>query len=199
MRKMAALVPTEARALRHQVLQLAAYARPLLRNGENLQGWCRRHCDRQEVEVLAEAGMFHKFTASRVYKDNNFEYMHIHLPKSFVHRRLVVNPQTGNRQLLSEQEWRILLGDQEALVPGSGWEHYQWHHPEPHILLLRRPRPATQPAPLMPATKPSHPRQRGHQHSKDVPPRMHLCQHRWFIPKRRQPCSTHTWIARVCL
>jgi hypothetical protein len=38
------------------------------------------------------------------------------------------------KRLLTEQEWRS-LGAQQSL----GWQHYEIHLPEPHILLFRRP------------------------------------------------------------
>lgn len=40
-------------------------------------------------------------------------------------------PQKG--KLLSQQEWRA-LGIQQS----RGWQHYEMHKPQPHILLFRR-------------------------------------------------------------
>ena len=118
-------------------MQLAVRARSLLPRGESMQDWCRQHCTPSEWKALEEAGVFHEFLASSTYEDNVFQYMHVHIPKSMASRKLEVRRK--ERQLLSQHEWRILLGDQGKLVSGSGWEHYAWHNPEPHILLLRRP------------------------------------------------------------
>ena len=124
----------EQQSFRKHIMQLAVRARALLPKGQSMQEWCRQHCTPLEQKALEEAGLFHEFLASSIYKDDVFEYMHVHIPK------LEVHPRKKQRQLLSQHEWRILLGDQGKLVSGSGWEHYTWHHPEPHILLLRRPR-----------------------------------------------------------
>ena len=75
-----------------------------------MQEWCRQHCTRSEQKALEEAGLFHEFLASSIYKDDVFEYMHVHIPKSVA---------------------SCMLEVQGKLVSGSGWE--------PHILLLRRP------------------------------------------------------------
>jgi hypothetical protein len=40
----------------------------------------------------------------------------------------------GEPRLLSENEWRS-IGVQQS----RGWQHYEIHKPEPHILLFRRP------------------------------------------------------------
>ena len=124
----------EQQSFRKHIMQLAVRARALLPKGQSMQEWCRQHCTPLEQKALEEAGLFHEFLASSIYKDDVFEHMHVHIPK------LEVHPHKKQRQLLSQHEWRILLGDRGKLVSGSGWEHYTWHHSEPHILLLRRPR-----------------------------------------------------------
>lgn len=65
---------------------------------------------------------------SEKYYDEHYEYRHVILPKEVV-RKI---PSKG--KLLSENEWRA-LGIQQS----RGWEHYEVHKPEPHILLFRRP------------------------------------------------------------
>jgi len=40
----------------------------------------------------------------------------------------------GTLKLLWEEEWRAL-----GITQSLGWEHYEVHEPEPHILLFKRP------------------------------------------------------------
>mmetsp|Transcript_98971 Transcript_98971/g.319152 ORF Transcript_98971/g.319152 Transcript_98971/m.319152 type:complete len:105 (+) Transcript_98971:83-397(+) len=68
---------------------------------------------------------------SEKYADGLFEYRHVILPKEAA---VALFKQTKGRRLLQEHEWRA-LGVQQT----RGWEHYEIHHPEPHILLFRRP------------------------------------------------------------
>lgn len=65
------------------------------------------------------------------YDDGIYEYSHVILPKAIV--RVMWNIAQGKR-LLKDDEWRD-LGVQQT----RGWEHYDIHRPEPHILLFRRP------------------------------------------------------------
>ena len=62
------------------------------------------------------------------YTDGVYEYRHVILPKEVMKRI----PLKG--KLLTEEEWRK-LGIQQS----RGWQHYEIHKPEPHILLFRRP------------------------------------------------------------
>ncbi|KAL4263257.1 Cyclin-dependent kinases regulatory subunit [Pleurotus pulmonarius] len=39
----------------------------------------------------------------------------------------------GTLRLLTEQEWRGI-----GITQSLGWEHYEVHAPEPHVLLFRR-------------------------------------------------------------
>lgn len=55
-----------------------------------------------------------------------YEYRQVVLPKS-------LGPAIEHKGLLSEQEWRSL-----GVIQSKGWEHFQIHLPEPHILLFRR-------------------------------------------------------------
>ncbi|XP_071439893.1 cyclin-dependent kinases regulatory subunit [Hetaerina americana] len=64
---------------------------------------------------------------SNKYEDDKYEYRHVVLPKEMV--KLV--PKT---HLMTEAEWRS-IGVQQS----RGWVHYMAHHPEPHVLLFRRP------------------------------------------------------------
>ena len=61
------------------------------------------------------------------YADELFEYRHVILPKE-AYKKI------GKNKLLDESEWRS-LGVQQS----RGWQHYEIHKPEPHILLFRRP------------------------------------------------------------
>mmetsp|Transcript_98273 Transcript_98273/g.174975 ORF Transcript_98273/g.174975 Transcript_98273/m.174975 type:complete len:89 (+) Transcript_98273:68-334(+) len=69
---------------------------------------------------------------SEKYYDDQFEYRHVILPKDLAHKLIQITQ--GGRRLLEEKEWRSLG------VEGSpGWMHYEFHKPEMHVLLLRRP------------------------------------------------------------
>ncbi|KAJ3728379.1 cyclin-dependent kinase regulatory subunit [Lentinula raphanica] len=78
------------------------------------------------------------------YTDDTFEYRHVILPK----RLLKYIPEefwdqsTGAMRLLADEEWRS-LGIKQSL----GWEHYEVHVPEPHVLLFRRPKGYVPPPP----------------------------------------------------
>lgn len=60
------------------------------------------------------------------YYDDLYEYRHVILPKS-IYKKM------PRSRLLSEMEWRS-LGVQQS----RGWKHYEYHKPEPFILLMRR-------------------------------------------------------------
>lgn len=76
------------------------------------------------------------------YMDDIYEYRHVILPKRIAKEmfRLFHLPDAkssskiGDPRLLSENEWRS-IGVQQS----RGWQHYEIHKPEPHILLFRRP------------------------------------------------------------
>lgn len=61
------------------------------------------------------------------YTDELYEYRHVILPKE-IYKKITKG------KLLEENEWRS-LGVQQS----RGWQHYEIHKPEPHILLFRRP------------------------------------------------------------
>jgi len=70
------------------------------------------------------------------YSDSTFEYRHVQLPKAMLKAipRDYFDPSKGTLKLLWEEEWRGL-----GITQSLGWEHYEVHEPEPHILLFKRP------------------------------------------------------------
>ncbi|CAL6072082.1 Cyclin-dependent_kinases regulatory subunit [Hexamita inflata] len=68
------------------------------------------------------------FYYSRKYYDETFEYRHVILPEEVARKYNI------QERLLAEQEWRSL-----GIQMSAGWVHYDFHRPEPHILLFRRP------------------------------------------------------------
>jgi cyclin-dependent kinase regulatory subunit CKS1 len=91
------------------------------------------------------------------YSDNEYEYRHVQLPKNMLK---IIPPDyfdssKGTLKLLWEDEWRG-LGITQVCTGGPtffssffslviltrtcqslGWEHYEVHEPEPHILLFK--------------------------------------------------------------
>lgn len=69
------------------------------------------------------------------YSDDLYEYRHVILPKQMlkVIPKDYFNPATGTLRILAEDEWRGL-----GITQSLGWEHYETHTPEPHILLFKR-------------------------------------------------------------
>jgi len=89
--------------------------------------------ERSKVEEFLE-----QIHYSPRYSDDLYEYRHVILPKAML-RAIPAdyfNPQTGTLRILYEDEWRGL-----GITQSLGWEHYETHTPEPHILLFKRPRP----------------------------------------------------------
>jgi len=70
------------------------------------------------------------------YSDSEYEYRHVQLPKAMLKAipREYFDPSKGTLKLLWEEEWRAL-----GITQSLGWEHYEVHEPEPHILLFKRP------------------------------------------------------------
>jgi len=70
------------------------------------------------------------------YSDDEYEYRHVQLPKNMlkVIPKEYHDPAKGTLKLLWEEEWRAL-----GITQSLGWEHYEVHEPEPHILLFKRP------------------------------------------------------------
>jgi len=70
------------------------------------------------------------------YSDDHFEYRHVILPKQLLQMipKEYFNPdKSGTLRLLAEAEWRGI-----GITQSLGWEHYEVHAPEPHVLLFRR-------------------------------------------------------------
>ncbi|KIW00993.1 cyclin-dependent kinase regulatory subunit [Verruconis gallopava] len=69
------------------------------------------------------------------YSDDNFEYRHVQLPKQMLKAipKEYFDGTRGTLKLLWEEEWRAL-----GITQSLGWEHYEVHEPEPHILLFKR-------------------------------------------------------------
>lgn len=70
------------------------------------------------------------------YSDSEHEYRHVQLPKNMLKKIPVdyFDTSKGTLKLLWEEEWRGL-----GITQSLGWEHYEVHEPEPHILLFKRP------------------------------------------------------------
>lgn len=85
----------------------------------------------EKTKVIEFQDMIHY---SNRYSDDNFEYRHVILPKSMlkVIPRDYFNHETGTLRILRESEWRGL-----GITQSLGWEHYENHAPEPHILLFK--------------------------------------------------------------
>lgn len=66
------------------------------------------------------------FFYSRKYYDDIYEYRHVNIPDEVLRKYRI-------DKLLSEDEWRSL-----GIQMSPGWEHYDFHRPEPHVLLFRR-------------------------------------------------------------
>jgi cyclin-dependent kinase regulatory subunit CKS1 len=81
------------------------------------------------------------------YSDDLYEYRHVILPKQLlkmVPKEYFSPDDSGTLRLLAENEWRGI-----GITQSLGWEHYEVHAPEPHVLLFRRPKnfvPPQQPA-----------------------------------------------------
>ncbi|KAF8163443.1 cyclin-dependent kinase regulatory subunit [Crassisporium funariophilum] len=70
------------------------------------------------------------------YSDDEFEYRHVILPKQLlkmVPKDYFGPDDSGVLRLLTETEWRGI-----GITQSLGWEHYEVHAPEPHVLLFRR-------------------------------------------------------------
>ena len=90
---------------------------------------------------------------STSYSDSEYEYRHVQLPKSMLKAipDAYHDEGKGTLKLLWEEEWRALgitqvcsavgpprwVGWQANISKSLGWEHYEVHEPEPHILLFK--------------------------------------------------------------
>ncbi|KAI0539769.1 hypothetical protein E0Z10_g2374 [Xylaria hypoxylon] len=70
------------------------------------------------------------------YSDDEYEYRHVQLPKAMLKAipKEYHDSSKGTLKLLWEDEWRAM-----GITQSLGWEHYEVHEPEPHILLFKRP------------------------------------------------------------
>ncbi|KKA19263.1 Uncharacterized protein T310_6777 [Rasamsonia emersonii CBS 393.64] len=68
------------------------------------------------------------------YSDDEYEYRHVQLPKNMLKKIPAdyFDSSKGTLKLLWEEEWRGL-----GITQSLGWEHYEVHEPEPHILLFK--------------------------------------------------------------
>ncbi|ODQ59331.1 hypothetical protein WICANDRAFT_94595 [Wickerhamomyces anomalus NRRL Y-366-8] len=93
----------------------------------------RQLTDSERVRVFEFQDSIHY---SPRYSDDEYEYRHVMLPKAML--KVIpsdyFNSETGTLRILTEDEWRGL-----GITQSLGWEHYEIHAPEPHILLFKRP------------------------------------------------------------
>jgi hypothetical protein len=68
------------------------------------------------------------------YSDKEYEYRHVQLPKAMLKAipKEYFDGSRGTLKLLWEDEWRAL-----GITQSLGWQHYEVHEPEPHILLFK--------------------------------------------------------------
>ncbi|KYK58166.1 cyclin-dependent kinases regulatory subunit [Drechmeria coniospora] len=68
------------------------------------------------------------------YSDSEYEYRHVQLPKAMLKAipKDYHDTSKGTLKLLWEDEWRAI-----GITQSLGWEHYEVHEPEPHILLFK--------------------------------------------------------------
>ncbi|KAF7969516.1 hypothetical protein HWV62_26260 [Athelia sp. TMB] len=86
-----------------------------------------------------------KIHYSDKYTDDEFEYRHVILPKpllKLIPKSYFDPDDSGVLRILSEQEWRGI-----GITQSLGWQHYEVHAPEPHVLLFRRAKNYGQPVP----------------------------------------------------
>ncbi|EMD38221.1 hypothetical protein CERSUDRAFT_113376 [Gelatoporia subvermispora B] len=79
-----------------------------------------------------------KIHYSERYSDDEYEYRHVILPKplfKMIPKQFFSPDNSGVLRLLTEEEWRGI-----GITQSLGWEHYEVHAPEPHVLLFRRPK-----------------------------------------------------------
>ncbi|KAH7889515.1 cyclin-dependent kinase regulatory subunit, partial [Phlebopus sp. FC_14] len=77
------------------------------------------------------------------YSDDHYEYRHVILPKPLLKLipKELFDEKEGTLRLLTEAEWRGI-----GITQSLGWQHYEVHAPEPHVLLFRRPKNYVPPA-----------------------------------------------------
>ncbi|KAM0799200.1 putative cell cycle regulatory protein Cks/Suc1 [Usnea florida] len=97
----------------------------------NKQPRLLKESEKRDLEEFVEAIHY-----SSRYSDDENEYRHVQLPKEMIKKipKDYFDPTKGTLKLLWEDEWRGL-----GITQSLGWEHYEVHEPEPHILLFKRP------------------------------------------------------------
>ncbi|KAI5798998.1 regulatory subunit of cyclin-dependent kinase [Geopyxis carbonaria] len=87
---------------------------------------------RPRMLTEAERVQLDEFTDLIHYSDR-----HVMLPKAMLKQipKDYFDPETGTLKILHEEEWRGL-----GITQSLGWQHYEIHAPEPHILLFKRPK-----------------------------------------------------------
>jgi len=98
-----------------------------------------------------------KIMYSDRYSDDHYEYRHVILPKPLLKLipKELFDEKEGTLRLLTEAEWRGI-----GITQSLGWQHYEVHAPEPHVLLFRRPKNYVPPAQPQPANPKANPRKK---------------------------------------
>ncbi|EKM55316.1 uncharacterized protein PHACADRAFT_255850 [Phanerochaete carnosa HHB-10118-sp] len=92
----------------------------------------------KELEQAKLEEYIEKIHYSERYSDDLYEYRHVILPKplfKMIPKQFFNPDSSGTLRLLSDKEWRGI-----GITQSLGWEHYEVHAPEPHVLLFRRPK-----------------------------------------------------------
>ncbi|TCD63540.1 transcription factor [Steccherinum ochraceum] len=93
---------------------------------------------KEKVDAAKLEEYLERIHYSERYSDDEYEYRHVILPKplfKLIPKQFFNPDDTGTLRLLSEAEWRGI-----GITQSLGWEHYEVHTPEPHVLLFRRPK-----------------------------------------------------------
>jgi len=100
-------------------------------NRRNKQPRSLTSSERDRLEEFVDA-----ISYSARYSDEEYEYRHVQLPKPMLKAipKEYFDSANNTLKLLWEDEWRGL-----GITQSLGWEHYEVHEPEPHILLFKRP------------------------------------------------------------
>ncbi|KOS21426.1 Cyclin-dependent kinases regulatory subunit [Escovopsis weberi] len=82
----------------------------------------------------SERARLDEFADSIHYSASKYEYRHVQLPKQMLKAipKDYHDTSKGTLKLLWEEEWRAI-----GITQSLGWEHYEVHEPEPHILLFK--------------------------------------------------------------
>lgn len=87
-----------------------------------------------ELGLYLYSGTCRYADGSSRYSDSDYEYRHVQLPKAMLKAipKDYHDASKGTLKLLWEDEWRGI-----GITQSLGWEHYEVHEPEPHILLFK--------------------------------------------------------------